>query len=623
MKFLNILLEGKKETLIDKYKDTETFVDALELLEKLIDGDPSPTKKYSEWMIKQMIGLGSRLTYSIADNVNLFIELIEKFHKLSTSITPEDITYAETTSSLVNGNKILTGPKDINKYDSIWGLQAVLNAVYLKNVQKEKERGAKNESDRIYEDDKFLIVQPYTHGASCYYGRNTKWCTTSKDNSEYFDKYSKDGNLYYIIDKKSNDPTWGKMALLVGNDGKTEVYDQRDAIRGVDVLLDRFSPIKEEIKKLIKGNKTYETLKGILEGKFDRGTLIGNINGRVQSTNLGGIEKTGEGKYNVIIKFDGIDDFLKLFEEDVEEYDLMFISTVIEQPYGSELDLYDSYNFDDDFNEGYVLHYFNNEHLSTLKEIIEIYDPEVSKLIKDENGKYTIEDGDDRKISKFMSDTLDDSFMDSLSETYSMSMNEAMMTGTEKEFKGLLCDVLSDIGFTKTDNSSCFYEYDIDLSDLIKLYESNDLTDLNLSDMLKQVVSSNVSFPIDYPHESIYNNWDDESFRTMFDSDLESILEKEYEKLDDTDFFLDFDKNLEIIGQVKEKFGDFGKYRKIPTTDNINVKVDRVDPETNKIMFTLNRYNPETDSFETKKGKSKLSSLLSMMSNYQLFDPFE
>lgn len=617
MKFLNILLEGKKETLIDKYKDTETFVDAVELLEKLIDGDPSPTKKYSEWMIKQMIGLGSRLTYSIADNVNLFIELIEKFHKLSSSITPEDITYAETTSSLVNGNKILNGPKDINKYDSIWGLQAVLNAVYLRNVQKEKERGAKNESDRIYEDNRFLIVQPYTHGASCYYGRNTKWCTTSKGDTRYFDKYSDEGNLYYIIDKKSNDSTWGKMALLVRNNGKTEVYDQRDGIRSVNVLLDRFSPIQEEIRKLVKGNKHYETLKGILEGKID------HVRGRIQSPHLGRIKKSGDDNYDVNIKFDGIDDFLNLFEEDVDENDLSFIGTVIDPPYGSELYLYDSYNFDDDFSDGYVLNYFNNEQLSILKEIIEVYNPEISKLIKDENGKYIIEDGDDKKISEFMSDKLDESFIDSLRETYSMSMNEAMMTGTEKEFKGLLCDVLSDIGFTKTDNSSCFYEYDIDLSDLIKLYESNDLTDLNLSDMLKQVVSSNVSFPIDYPYESIYNNWDDESFRTMFDSDLDFILEKEWEKLNDADFFLDFDENLEIIGQVKEKFGDFGKYRKMPTTDNINVKVDRVDPETNKVMFTLNRYNPETDSFETKKGKSKLSSLLSMMSNYQLFDPFE
>ena len=223
-----------------------------------------------------------------------------------------------------------------------------------------------------------------------------------------------------------------------------------------------------------------------------------------------------------------------------------------------------------------------------------------------------------------MSDKLDESFMDSLRETYSMSMNEGMIIAAQEEFRSLLCDLLSDIGFESIDSTNCFYEYNIDLSDLIKLYESSEyLTDLNLSDMLKEVVSNNVLFPIDYPHESIYNNWDDESFRTMFDSDLDFILEKEWEKLNDADFFLDFDENLEIIGQVKEKFGDFGKYRKMPTTDNINVKVDRVDPETNKVMFTLNRYNPETDSFETKKGKSKLSSLLSMMSNYQLFDPFE
>jgi hypothetical protein len=618
MKFLNILLEGKKETLIDKYKDTETFVDAVELLEKLIDGDPSPTKKYSEWMIKQMIGLGNPLTYSIADNVNLFIELIEKFHKLSSSITPEDITYAETTSSLVNGNKILNGPKDINKYDSIWGLQSVLSAVYLRNVQKEKERGAKNESDRIYEDNRFLIVQPYTHGASCYYGRNTKWCTTSKGDTRYFDKYSDEGNLYYIIDKKSNDPIWGKMALLVRNDGKTEVYDQTDGIRSVDVLLDRFSPIQEEIRKLVKGSKHYETLKGILEGKID------HVRGRIQSPHLGKIKKSGDDNYDVNIKFDGIYDFLNLFEEDVDENDLSFIGTVIDPPYGSELDLYDSYNFDDDFSDGYVLNYFNNEQLSILKEIIEVYNPEISKLIKDENGKYIIEDGDDKKISKFMSDKLDDSFMDSLRDTYSMAMNEGMIIAAQEEFSSLLCDLLSDIGFESKDNSNCFYEYNIDLSDLIKLYESSEyLTDLNLSDMLKEVVSNNVSFPIDYPTDLVYGHFDDKSFRVMFDSDLDFILEKEWEKLNDADFFLDFDKNLEIIGQVKEKFGDFGKYRKIPTTDNINVKVDRVDPETNKVMFTLNRYNPETDSFETKKGKSKLSSLLSMMSNYQLFDPFE
>jgi hypothetical protein len=61
MKFLDLLLEGKKENLIDRYKDNAVFVDAPELLEKIIDGDPSATKKYSEWTIKQVIDFMNRM----------------------------------------------------------------------------------------------------------------------------------------------------------------------------------------------------------------------------------------------------------------------------------------------------------------------------------------------------------------------------------------------------------------------------------------------------------------------------------------------------------------------------------------------------------------------------------
>jgi len=215
MKFANILLEGKKDNLIDKYKDTETFSDVPDLLEKLIDGDPSATKKYAEWMIKQMINLGDRLTHSIADNVNLFIELIENFHKTSSSITPEDIDYAASLSALVNPEKIKSGPKDIYKYDSVWGLQAVLSAISKRKIQKEKEAEAKKDVEKIYEDNRFLILRPFSHNASCYYGANTKWCTTTKDDSRYFDQYSKEGSLFYIIDKQSGDEIWGKMALFV------------------------------------------------------------------------------------------------------------------------------------------------------------------------------------------------------------------------------------------------------------------------------------------------------------------------------------------------------------------------------------------------------------------------
>ena len=617
IKFQNILLEGKKENLIDKYKDSPTFSDAPELLEKLIDGDPSATKKYSEWMIKQMISLGDPITFSVADNVNLFIDLIESFHKSATAIKPEDIDYAESTSSFVDASKIKSSPKDINKY-SIWGLQAVMNAVRQRQIMVQKEKEVKGESDRIYEDNRFLIVQPYSHGASCYYGAGTKWCTTTKDDTRYFDKYSEEGNLFYIIDKSSKDSTWGKMALFVRSSGKTEVYDQKDSIRSLDVLLDRFSPIQEQIRKLVKGNKHYETLKGIQEGKID------HIKGRIQSDHLVKIEKEGDDKFVVKLKFDGPEEFLKFFEEDVDEGDLRFISDVIDPPYGSDLSLYDPYNFDDDFIEGYVFNYFSDEHLKTLKEIIEIYDPAVSNLIVDNNGTYSIKQDGEKELAEFMVDKLGDDFMSNLSDTYSIAQNEAMQTGTQKEFTEELCDVLSEIGFHKNNSESCFYNYNIDLKDLLELFESEDyLKDLNLTDMLKNVIPHRVSFPIDYPYDNIYNNFDSNTFDNFFNNDLSNLLEKEYDKLDDADFFLDFDQYLNVMNRVKEMFGRFGKNIPIPTSEDANIRIDGVDPETNKVKFTLSRFNSDIDSFETKKGKSKLSSIISLMNNYQLFDPFE
>ena len=158
-------------------------------------------------------------------------------------------------------------------------------------------------------------------------------------------------------------------------------------------MLDRFSPIQEQIRKLVKGNKHYETLKGIQEGKID------HIKGRIQSDHLVKIEKEGDDKFVVKLKFDGPEEFLKFFEEDVDEGDLRFISDVIDPPYGSDLSLYDPYNFDDDFLEGYVFNYFSDEHLKTLKEIIEIYDPAVSNLIVDNNGTYSIKQDGEKELA--------------------------------------------------------------------------------------------------------------------------------------------------------------------------------------------------------------------------------
>lgn len=614
MKFMTILLEGKKERLIDKYKDTPTFADAPELLEKLIEGDPSSTKKYSEWMVKQMIGLGDPITYSLADNVNLFIELIEKFHKSASSITPEDIDDAASMSSLVKADKLRIAPKDINKYDSIWALQAVLSAISKRKEQKEKEKEVKNESVKIYEDDRFLIVEPLSHGASCYYGQNTKWCTTSKDDTRYFDTYTKEGSLYYIIDKKSSNNIFGKMALLVRPNGRTEVYDQQDSLRSVDVLLDRFDPIKDKIKGLIQGQNHYELLSKLNNGEIEPSRV------KVQSEIFDTVRKSDDG-YEVVLNFDGPEKFLSLFNEEIEESDISFIANAIDPPYGYEANYYDTYNFDEDLSEGYYLYNLNDEHLEILKDIIQVYNPEVASLIKKGEDGFDIDRDDYSTIGKFITDNLESSLIEDLGYEYSIAKNESIEVGLKKRLQNELCNILSEIGIEK--EGECFYNYSIDLSELVNIYESSEyFKDLDLKSMLEDYVSNNVSFPYSYVYELAYDSEDDETFNENFNDPTESVLSSYYDKLIDSDFFLDVDEYLKINKELEKEF-KLNQNIPVPSQEGTFVNISGVHPETNKVDFTLKRFNGETDKFETKKARAKLSTLRSLMNNYQLFDPFE
>jgi hypothetical protein len=71
--------------------------------------------------------------------------------------------------------------------------------------------------------DNTLVVAPLTFRSSCYWGRETKWCTTSKDNPETFEKYMMDGTLVYYLDKhRMNDKNhpMGKLGIHMEGEGK-------------------------------------------------------------------------------------------------------------------------------------------------------------------------------------------------------------------------------------------------------------------------------------------------------------------------------------------------------------------------------------------------------------------
>ena len=117
--------------------------------------------------------------------------------------------------------------KDLNQYKHI---DQLFDA--LKKVGETARRTVDitDDVEKIYEDNRFVVVVPKTHTASCYYGAGTKWCTASKDTTSHFSTYKGNGELYYIIDKTlpTSDPYY-KVALNKKIAGHTEdFWDVKD-----------------------------------------------------------------------------------------------------------------------------------------------------------------------------------------------------------------------------------------------------------------------------------------------------------------------------------------------------------------------------------------------------------
>ena len=115
---------------------------------------------------------------------------------------------------------------DINQYDDLKELELELKK-HENKIRRQVQ--AIEGANVVYEDDKYTIVTPLTHKASCYYGAGTKWCTSSEQSQTHFNNYNSDGKLFYILDKTlpSSNPFY-KVALLQKYDGEQTFYDAPD-----------------------------------------------------------------------------------------------------------------------------------------------------------------------------------------------------------------------------------------------------------------------------------------------------------------------------------------------------------------------------------------------------------
>ena len=63
-----------------------------------------------------------------------------------------------------------------------------------------KQSNAKENLEKVYEDDEWIVYVPHNHAAARRGGAGTRWCTAS-ENPDYYNMYSKQGPLYINIRK--------------------------------------------------------------------------------------------------------------------------------------------------------------------------------------------------------------------------------------------------------------------------------------------------------------------------------------------------------------------------------------------------------------------------------------
>ena len=82
-------------------------------------------------------------------------------------------------------------------------VQQYLDTPIISKSEYARQKKA-TEADKLYEDERFLVIHPKSKWAASTYGRHTKWCTaTNRYITNYYEDYTKKGKLYIIIDKKT------------------------------------------------------------------------------------------------------------------------------------------------------------------------------------------------------------------------------------------------------------------------------------------------------------------------------------------------------------------------------------------------------------------------------------
>lgn len=211
-----LITEATVQEIHDKYYGLipyETFMKVLQADPTYDEQTPDKMGRYGKWLLS----LYQNLHINRYDRENAR-EYLAAFDKFKHRIPDNDIMHYKTLTQLYNAVRPFLDNPD----------QATSKA--------DEARRAKQGAERVYEDSEWLVIVPHTKEAAIYYGKGTRWCTSSTVAENMFDEYNKHGQLYVNI-KKHPSP---------GEDGKYQFHFEEQQFKDADNT-DLETPIAHEL----------------------------------------------------------------------------------------------------------------------------------------------------------------------------------------------------------------------------------------------------------------------------------------------------------------------------------------------------------------------------------------
>jgi hypothetical protein len=612
MKLVQILSEAKKDDvrkeLLSQFPEAETYIDAA------IRSD-STGYKYMDYIKRSFEDLYPALkSWNRSDNIFDYFDNITWWEKNYNKLTVDDLDaiYEDAKADSVPGSLLSTissikpeAIKDINSWD-IRMLKYVRDYINQKKSRKEIEKEAKSGAELVYQNPNgtVLVYKINTHAASCFYGANTRWCTTSKTGPGHFQRETQDYVLYYVIDRTRNR---GKIAVQVPRSKRGSIITWRDDDQKKDLsyLIDIYPEVEDFFGEMLGKSASIEFLKDYnpdtdpyswrAEYPDELIYLIRNVKD----------PETEEVKTIVNVKFDGNNDFWDLFSEDESEYDRAIIDNIMSS-FGSTWDFYDRYSMDDEWNEGYIWNYATEEQRERISDLSKKLFPNyMEDLIQN----------DLEGMSKDFNESIEVAFSSEVSDIideYTFALNNRAEASVREYLIDEYCEIFKPYG---AETSSCFYAYLFPKEGLIKLLTDYPATDIFNS--MKKYVTDKISAPYELQDVG-YQQYGDDSedyfayFKQMIDNLIDS-METALES-DDTDF-VKKEEEYDNFMKTLRKFDVYpGRWFPLPVDPNLEFKIRSVDFKegTVDVIVKSQRTNTTTEHNPTYE------EFVTLLVNYQL-----